>query len=1259
MALAGCLATGGAHAAVEVIGVQYQQDVLFPEYNCIWHDKDYPTSCSSTYLGANLHIYLKNTGAAPISFADATLAGYSLNTVIKESTTGHNDRSVFYYWDNPPADIVAAGIPVWWKGDPARIPAGGVGQAIIRLRFAPTTPTVTVGVQTSGGNVITNITANTNGMPALASVGFSQDRTKVYLHWRRDGGANPTTIKMDGDDVTAITSTVGDPAMSFAESVIDLTSPLTYMSYHVFQGVYADGKIATAALRAWSHEFIHASWGVFPVADGDLAGGKAFVDASLDRGLNAIQNQAGGGVTDYLQTGAGKAYAASRGYGMIVWNKYTWDNPLLSFLEDEVDGEEDNISKNFCGTGYKIPCGSSPMGILAMREIAEGESYRSTYPNTPTTVNMAATFKPENYYAWGQAVDVLQSDPYYQKRLKDTYWTHLERIPLYKKAIPYIYAIAKGATRAAEPNPYHIILQSTESRNGDNVWPFAPPQCKRTEAYYALAAGAKGISYWWFKTCSGDCSNGLGDQSTQAARDVWKEMGLYGNEIKTVSHLLVASHPVDWLLSPSTNVWARALAVGTNTFILLVVNDNHYNDEAGFHSTDVPNATIDATLPAWMQSSLTAFEVSAAGLSDVGIQVNGSQLQVNLGTLKVTRMIVLTADSQLRATLQQRYDSEVRPGVCNIAPELCVNNPPSIAQHPSNQNTPEGGTAYFTILASGSSPLSYRWQKNDSNLADGGHYSGAATMTLAIIGADSNDVANYRCVVTNGFGSVTSGVAALVLTTNTAPTNSCVGIVNADAEGGFALMGGGYIANGWTEFEGPYGTNVIGYDETAATNVHDGAHSQRIRVWGEGGTSGGCFQRVAANVGAGYTVSVWMKAFDALSSCYLGVDPAGGTDAGNPGVLWSSAHSETTWAQQTVNLIATADHMTVFYKVVSNDGAKRNGYFDDASPPECVNAPPSITQDPGNQTVFAGATANFTVAANGTEPLGYRWQKNNTDLNDGGHYSGVLTPTLTVAETDSADAANYRCVVTNAYGTTNSGAATLTVNVGAASCVAGKNSDFEGGFDLAGGGYIAANWTEWEQDANAIIGYDETAIVHGGSHAQRIRVSGGDTGSAGGIYQRVPVTAGQLYSVSVWAYAGDPLTTCSLGVDPAGGTNPGSGVTWTSGTSESTWVLKTWTGTATVNYLTVFYKVATSDNVKRNGYFDGSSSGLLQLSVQRNGETLTLAWPECPNAHLEWTADLTSPAWTTATNQVNGSAGQKSATLAPAGSAGYYRLVIE
>ena len=94
------------------------------------------------------------------------------------------------------------------------------------------------------------------------------------------------------------------------------------------------------------------------------------------------------------------------------------------------------------------------------------------------------------------------------------------------------------------------------------------------------------------------------------------------------------------------------------------------------------------------------------------------------------------------------------------------NSAPTITQQPANQFVGPGGSASFTVLASGSSPLSYRWQKNQANLSDGGHYSGSTTNTLTISNVDSNDAASYRCVVTNAYGSATSSPATLTLVTN-------------------------------------------------------------------------------------------------------------------------------------------------------------------------------------------------------------------------------------------------------------------------------------------------------------------------------------------------------------------------------------------------------------------------------------------------------------------------------------------------------------
>jgi hypothetical protein len=231
-------------------------------------------------------------------------------------------------------------------------------------------------------------------------------------------------------------------------------------------------------------------------------------------------------------------------------------------------------------------------------------------------------------------------------------------------------------------------------------------------------------------------------------------------------------------------------------------------------------------------------------------------------------------------------------------------------------------------------------------------------------------------------------------------------------------------------------------------------------------------------------------------------------------------------------------------------------------------------------------------------------------------------------------------------------------------CMGILNRDFEGGFSIAGGGYIANYWTEWEASSDVVIGYDEPSITHGGAHAQRIRVWGGTNGTSGGVYQRIPTAAGQPYTVSVWMYAGDALTACSLGVDPSGGINANSGVTWSSVTTNVAWVQKTWVGTATTNYLTVYYKVASADNVKRNGYFDDATlrgaTAPLRLVAQQNGDSLTLTWSECPGARLERAGSLTtSVSWVTATNQVSIIGGQKTVTLTPTGGAGYFRLVLE
>ena len=97
---------------------------------------------------------------------------------------------------------------------------------------------------------------------------------------------------------------------------------------------------------------------------------------------------------------------------------------------------------------------------------------------------------------------------------------------------------------------------------------------------------------------------------------------------------------------------------------------------------------------------------------------------------------------------------------------VVVMQSPSITQQPASQTIAASGAASFAAAAAGTSPLGYQWQKNQINLANGGHYSGCATATLTITNADSGDTAAYRCVVTNAYGTAASSPAALIVGKN-------------------------------------------------------------------------------------------------------------------------------------------------------------------------------------------------------------------------------------------------------------------------------------------------------------------------------------------------------------------------------------------------------------------------------------------------------------------------------------------------------------
>ena len=91
------------------------------------------------------------------------------------------------------------------------------------------------------------------------------------------------------------------------------------------------------------------------------------------------------------------------------------------------------------------------------------------------------------------------------------------------------------------------------------------------------------------------------------------------------------------------------------------------------------------------------------------------------------------------------------------------------------------------------------------------------------------------------------------------------------------------------------------------------------------------------------------------------------------------------------------------------------------------NISPIITSQPANQTNYFGSVADFSVQTVGAGTLTYQWQRNGTNLTDGGNISGSGTTDLSVSDLSDSDAVTYSVIVSNAYGSITSSVVMLSI----------------------------------------------------------------------------------------------------------------------------------------------------------------------------------------------------------------------------------------
>jgi len=468
------------------------------------------------------------------------------------------------------------------------------------------------------------------------------------------------------------------------------------------------------------------------------------------------------------------------------------------------------------------------------------------------------------------------------------------------------------------------------------------------------------------------------------------------------------------------------------------------------HSSGSSKPTVTISGPMTVTSGSTnAYTLSNNGTPNSGLDVGasagtfsaGSGTQVMSGEITQTSAATSTplswsfnwtAPTVTTATTVSMYGASISGGYGGSTGSAVVTitvNPaataPTITTQPANQTVTAGQTATFSVVASGTG-LSYQWRKNGTNIsgATSSSYTTPATATTDSGSTFSVAVSNAGGSVNSNNATLTVNAAAVVPSITSQPASPTV-TAGQTASFSVAANGTAPLSYQWRK----NGTNISGATSssytTPATATADSGSTFSVVVTNSAGsaTSNNATLTVnAAAVAPSITEQPASHTVTAGQTATFSVSANGTAPLSYQWRKNGTNISGATSSSYTTPATATTDSGSTFSVVVTNSAGSatsNNAVLN-------VNAAavaPSITTQPGNQSVTAGQTATFSVSATGTAPMSYQWRKNGTSIS-GATASSYTTPATSMTDSGST----FSVSISNSAGSVTSNNATLTVN---------------------------------------------------------------------------------------------------------------------------------------------------------------------------------------------------------------------------------------
>ncbi|GAA2234363.1 hypothetical protein N1031_09570 [Herbiconiux moechotypicola] len=332
---------------------------------------------------------------------------------------------------------------------------------------------------------------------------------------------------------------------------------------------------------------------------------------------------------------------------------------------------------------------------------------------------------------------------------------------------------------------------------------------------------------------------------------------------------------------------------------------------------------------------------------------------------------------------------------------IALGSAPVIDAQPAAVSTSVGGTATFTVSASGSPEVAYQWQSQPA----GGEWAdleGATSASYEVTASSAASGSLYRVVVSNGLGSVVSAEAALTVSA-LQPTVTVSKTEGLDADGEtITVTGSGFLP--------------------------DGAATTAVRP------------PLAGSFGGVYVVfgrfdSTWKPSEGAASSARSGLSTVWAVNAADMATIGGAERGAIELEPDgtftaTLTVAGGAYDKAGEYGVYTYaGGGVVYAPYETATPVTLDESAPALSGQPADLSAPMAAgtpTASFTVQATGSPTPTVQWERQGSD-GEWAALDGATESTLRLPFDESDSGAVVRAVVTNGLGSVTSDEAVLTV----------------------------------------------------------------------------------------------------------------------------------------------------------------------------------------------------------------------------------------